>query len=63
MQSTIMNDDKTETLPPIDHNQGWRPRHQQKRTIVEKKPAEEPEQAEEAHTPQPLPFGKIDIFA
>jgi hypothetical protein len=59
-----MDDKTTETLPPIERNQGWKPRQQQKKTIVEKKPEEEePELHDETTPPHPLPFGKIDIFA
>ena len=59
-----MDDKKTETLPPIDRNQGWRPRPQRKRTLVKKAPEEEETDVqEEIHTPHPLPFGKIDLFA
>jgi hypothetical protein len=58
-----MDDKKSETLPAIDSNQGWKPRPQHKQTIVEKNPEEEPDTAVESRTPQPLPFGKIDVFA
>ena len=59
-----MNDDKTEGIQPIDRNQGWKPRQQQKKTLVEKGPDdEEPETKEEERIPHPLPFGKLDIFA
>ena len=62
--STTMDDKKTETLPPIDPNPGWKPHQEHKRTIVEKKSEkDETESPEESRTPHPLPFGKLDVFA
>jgi hypothetical protein len=59
-----MEEKTTETMPGVERSHGWKPRRQQKRTLVEgnpKKPTEPEEQ--QTRPPDPLPFGKLDIFA
>ncbi|RJP78816.1 MAG: hypothetical protein C4524_06100 [Candidatus Zixiibacteriota bacterium] len=59
-----MEDGKTtEPLPPVDRGEGWKPRHQRKRTLLDVEPKPEDKSEEEPRTPQPLPFGTIDILA
>jgi len=60
-----MEDKTNETMPGVNRTEGWKPRRQQKRTLVEAEPKTAPEKKEEEppRQPDPLPFGKLDILA
>jgi len=59
-----MEEKTTETMPGVERTHGWKPRRQQKRTMVSADPKQPEQREEEQHTrpSDPLPFGKLDIL-